>query len=413
MKTNYFNSLAVFNSDSSLKVDRENSILRKVRIADFGENKNGSFFDKTFLEDLVTQGNNPKGIKARFGHPNACSTSFGSYIGRYRDFKLSEVNGRFSVFADLHLDPTTKKTQVEGRGISMHEYILSMAENNSDMFGNSIHIYSQTFEQDIEGKTQTLHKLEKFKASDLVDDPAATDELFSNGSDLGSVVTSFLDSNPEIFSALDKNPLIIKDFFERYANYARRKSLNTFNMNFFENFSKIFSRNSEKFDIDLTLADGSVITVITESEEPQVNDRVVDSNGADVENGEHLLPDGGVIVTEGGIITEIRQAPTADPAAEPTPAEVMQAITDLGAKFSTFVTQAKKTQEDNEKAFELMAENLVKFQDATNLSLKSIRSSSYQAPGGEVGRGQGKSKESGYDADAVAEARKQLAERKK
>ena len=405
MNLSFFNSLPNFNS-SNINVDRENGILKNVCIANYGENKNGSFFDESFLGELVKQGNNPKGIKSRFGHPNMCSTSFGSYIGRYRNFSINETN---SVFADLHLDPITKKTQVEGKGISMYDYIVEMASSNPDMFGNSIHIYSEIFEKEIDGKTQTLHRLEKFKASDLVDDPAATDELFSNSNDLGVIVTQFLDSNPKIFDTISKQPSIIQDFFERYANYSNRKSLINFNMNFFEKMKQKFAskkEGAETFDIDVTLADGSIVTVITDAEKPQVDDQVVDDAGAPVKDDEHLLPDGSSIVTVGGVITEIKEPAPNDPADEPTMADVMNSITKLGSQFNSFKKDFEKKQGLNESAFDLISNQFQAFEKKTNLALKTI-SSKYDTPPAENPQGKGGSSKV-YDADAVAEAREKL-----
>ena len=139
MKVAYFKSLPNFES-TNINIDRENGIVKNTSIANFGDNQNDSFFDELFLNDIVKLGNeSEKGIKSRFGHPNMCATSFGTFIGRYKNFSIKDGN----VFADLHLDPITKKTQVEGKGITMFEYIMDMAESNADMFGNSIHIYSE------------------------------------------------------------------------------------------------------------------------------------------------------------------------------------------------------------------------------------------------------------------------------
>ena len=219
MNSKYFKALPNFAS-TNINVDKENGVIKNTCIAQFGDNQNDSFFDELFLNQLVKFGNEAEGgIKSRFGHPNMCATSFGTYIGRYKNFNIQNGN----VYADLQLDTITKQTEVEGKGIKMFDYIVDMADRNPDMFGNSIHIFSQTYEKPIDGKVKTLHQLEKFKAVDLVDDPAATDALFSsNPNDLGVVVTQFLDTNPQVFEIISKQPAIIQDFFERYANYSNR-----------------------------------------------------------------------------------------------------------------------------------------------------------------------------------------------
>ena len=406
MAKSLFNSLPNFSS-TNINVDRKNDVLRNTCVANYGENKNGTFFDDIFLEDLVDQGNTDKGIKSRFGHPNMCSTSFGSYIGRYKNFSVKTVDNQRKVFADLHLDQITKKTQVEGKGITMYEYIMSMAESNPDMFGNSIHIFADTVEEEINGKVQLLHRSVKFKACDLVDDPAATDQLFSSSDDLGAIVTNFLDENPRVFESISKNPNIVEDFFERYSNYCERKSLNFFNMNFFERMKNKAKpkKEDDKFDIDITLADGSIIKVITDAEVPKVDDKVIDDTGAPVKDDEHLLPDGGSITTVGGVITEIKDKPQdAGSGGEPTLTEVMNSINELGKQFATFKKEQNVKQKLNEDAFELLQDNMLSFQKSTNLSLKNIKST-YSAPGLE-----GKTGEStkAYDADKVKEAREKI-----
>lgn len=404
----FFNSLPNFNS-SSVNVDRENGILKNTCIAQFGENKNDSFFDETFLTELVKLGNQADGVKSRFGHPNMCGNSFGTFIGRYKNFSIQNNN----VYADLHLDPITKKTQVEGKGIAMYDYIVDMAEANPDMFGNSICIYSECYEKEIEGKTQILHKLDKFKACDLVDDPAATDTLFSDNKDLGVLVTQFLDANPQIFNTISKQPEIIQDFFERYANYSNRKSLINFNMSFLDKLKKKFSdkKEGETFDIDLTLADGSIVTVVTEAEQPQVGDQVTDDAGAAVGDTEHMLPDGGSIVTVGGLITEIKEAAPANPAVEPTMQEVMNSVNAMTKSFSAMTKKFEAAQKENEGAFELLADQFEKVDKRVTDMGKTI-TSKYEAPAAEDGRPKS-TKTSGYDADAVAEARKKINEKKK
>lgn len=413
MQKTFFNSLPNFNS-SLLNVDRENGILKNTCIAQFGLNKNDSFFDEAFLNDLVKIGNEGEGIKSRFGHPNMCSTSFGSFIGKYKNFSIGEAsNKKKSVFADLHLDPISKKTQVEGKGISMYDYIVDMAETNPDMFGNSIHIYSEMFEREINGEKQVLHKLDKFKACDLVDDPAATDSLFSaNPSDLGVIVTQFLDGNPEIFETISKQPAIIQDFFERYANYSNRKSLINFNMSFLDKMKKKFStkKEGETFDIDLTLADGSIVTVVTDAEQPQVGDQVTDDAGSPVEDNEYVLPDGSSIVTVGGAITEIKEPAAADPTDEPTMADVMNSVKLFGTQLTTLSKKFSNAQKSNEEAFGLLQDEFQKFEKSTNLKFKGIKST-YEAPAGEQG-GKGGKKEGAYDAEKVAEARRKINEKK-
>lgn len=398
MNSRLFKSLPIFSS-SNVNVDRENGIIKNTRVADFGKNKNGSFFDELFLNQLLKAGNEaPKGIKSRFGHPNMCSTSLGTYIGRYKNFQIKEGN----LYADLHLDEITKKTAVEGKGIMMFDYIMDMAENNSDVFGNSIHIFSEEYEKEIDGKLEYLHNLEKFKAVDLVDDPAATNELFSsNPDDLGIIVTNFLDSHPKIFEIITEKPSIMSDFFERYDAYSKRKSLNFNTMSFLDKLKKQFSnKDGDKFDLNITLADGMIVTVKTDAEQPQVGDDVVDDKGTPVADGEHLLPDGGSLVTTSGKITEIKDKPTDNPPAEPTTAEVMQEVVGMKKMFEAMMSKVDKRFDQIEEGTLLMAADTAKKFEAIG---KEIKSKEFDYDGLEDQKGKGT--KGTYDPEKAKEFR--------
>ena len=408
MSKKQFNSLPNFSVQQNVNVDADNGILKNVEIAKFGKNKNDSYFSEQFLNDLVAEGNASKnGIKSRFGHPNMCATSLGTFIGRFKEFELRDQK----VYANLYLDAITKDVQVEGKGISMYDYIVKMAASNPDMFGNSIVVmcdWEMIQLENEEGKKEMVESLilKSFVSSDLVDDPAATDALFSsNPNDLGVIVTEFLDKNPEIFESIDKNPNIIQDFFERYFNYNQRKSLNTFNMSKTNFFKKLFGDNSgKKFDIDITLADGKIVTVKTDAEQPQVGDEVVDDAGNSVDDDTHLLPDGGSIVTVDGKITEINEAtPPADPPAEPTMQEVMQSIQSLGSQFATFSKKIEKSLAETDESLKIVAENQANFQTETKKKFETIKSS-YEVPPGEKPEG-GKGGAKGYDPDKAKEFR--------
>lgn len=410
MSKKQFNSLAIFSDDKNVNVDVENGILRNVEIAKFGKNKNFSYFNQKFLDDLVEKGNaQTQGVKSRFGHPNMCATSLGTYIGRFKEF--TQKDGK--VYATLYLDQITKKTQVEGKGISMYEYIVEMAQNNPDMFGNSIVVSCDWFDEEItneQGEKETVESLilDEFISSDLVDDPAATDALFSsNPNDLGVIVTQFLDDNPSIFETISKNPAIIEDFFSRYANYTNRKSLINFNMNLFDKMKKKFSskKEEETFDIDLTLADGTIVTVVTEAEEPKVGDEVKDSEGNPVPDAEHMLPDGGSIVTVDGKITEIKEKEAEEGDDEPTPREVMNSINALSKKFDAFAKNVDKTNKEVEKTFDLLVENHNKLSTKVDSLAKNTKSN-YNTPPATPPAGKKDSTASGYDPEKAAEFRK-------
>jgi hypothetical protein len=368
-----FRALPNFSEQKHVNVDRENDLIKNIEIAKYGRNKNASFFDDKFLQDLAKKGSEAtQGVKSRFGHPNMCANSLGTYVGRYKNWTFKDQK----VYADLFLDPISKKTEVEGKGIKMYDYIMDMAESNSDMFGNSIVIMADDYQNEIENeagemKMETVKVIQSLLASDLVDDPAATDALFSvNKEDFGLVMTEFLDDNPQFF---ETEPDIIVDFIDRYVNYNNRKS-NKLNMSILEKMKAKFSKNKvdETFDVDLTLATGDIITVVTEDEQPKVGDAVNDAEGSAVQDGDHLLADGSTIVTVGGLITEIKEAEEEEVPADDEADDANFAA--LNKKFDSFakdVTDTLTLISDKFNAQEKRISNLQKTVKSKSFSVPS------------------------------------------
>jgi hypothetical protein len=314
MKKYQFRANPQYNQSVTQNIDTDKGVIYGVVLAQKGLNKNGTYFSERFLNELKAKGDERGYIKARFGHPTMCNNSLGSYIGRYKNFKVEDEK----LFGDLYLDDIAKDTNVEGRGITMYDYIMRMAKSNSEMFGNSIVILAnyvvEEYEEDGEKKEADGHELIEWISSDLVDDPAATDSLFhSKNDDLGVKFTDFLDENPEVFDILEKDPNILGDFFSRYEAYIGRKN-NKKNMKkgvFARALVALFGKSL--FDVDLTLANGDIITVVTEADEPAVGDKVKQKTdgGEDAEkplaDGDYLLKDERTLVVEGGVIKEIKE----------------------------------------------------------------------------------------------------------
>lgn len=416
MKKHFFRSNIIYNQPS-VNIDRESGKINNVVIANYGKNKNGTFFSDNFLEELLDYGNNAKnGIKARFGHPNMCSTSLGSFVGRYTNFRIENRN----LYGDLKVDDIAKKTKVEGRDISMFDWLFDMAENNPDVFGNSIHIIAEDTEEVVnengEDKTYYGHKLLEWVASDIVDDPAATENLFYKTEDFGVLFTNFLDENQEVFNSIENNPEIIADFFERYENYINRKFKNKNKVSVLERIRKALGQS---YDIDLTLANGEIITVITDAEEPAVGDNVKDANGGALADGEHLLPNGEVLVTENGIITEIKEKeePTGgDGEEEPTPTEIMNAVNALSNKFGVLNSKLnafKKYQKDNDSGMEMLLDKVTSLDSKFHNLAKGV-GSDYEALETAMKGSQGNFSNSGnLTKSDLKDRRKELKQNKK
>ena len=401
----HFKSIPLFENQST-NVDRENGIIKNIVIVQEGVDKDNGNFTKEFLNELLKAAQEQtQGVKSRFGHPNMCKTTLGTFIGRYKDFSIIEDEGKSKLIANLYLDEITKKTQVEGQGISYFEYLMDMSENNPDMFGNSIHFACDvTFEEkeinDDVIYVETYHSLKSFVASDLVDSPCATDNLFKSSEDFGIQVTSFLDANPQIFELVKEKPELIENFMKRYENYNKEKKSKKSNikMSIKNVIKSLFGGNFK--DVDVTLADGQIITVVTDAEAPKVGDKVIDEGGNVLPNGEYQLPDGQTSYeVEGGVITEIKSekedesTDEADENKETTSDEQIKELKDL-----------RQFKEDATSIMEDMAKEIKGLKESYSILAKSVKSKDIEVPAGED---TGKKKEvSGiYDAEKAKEIR--------
>lgn len=184
-------------SDGHAPVDREAGIIYGYSVITEGPALGHNMqVDQTTLDQVVTLGNrSPLGIKARFDHPNASSTSMGTFLGRTKNFR--KVDNR--VVGDLHLSDSAKDAP-QG---DLHAYVLGLAENDPQAFGASIVFEGKSEEQlDEDGTRKTdatgkplpkLARVDALFASDIVDEPAANaGGLFSQGDSLASKITSFL-----------------------------------------------------------------------------------------------------------------------------------------------------------------------------------------------------------------------------
>jgi hypothetical protein len=209
----YFSSQPVF-YQSIKTIDRENGIIRGVTVVKCGNAKGRDYkIDRKFLQQIVDQASErPQGIKARFGHPNMCSTALGTYLGRFKNYSY---HGDF-VKADLHLDTTAKKAPSG----NLFDYVVDMAESSPDMFGASIAFQTDEFEEvevEVDGKKnkELYFRLKELHATDIVDDPAATDGLFSSDS-LPAQTTQFLDENPQLSEFIFSKPERVIEFLNNY-----------------------------------------------------------------------------------------------------------------------------------------------------------------------------------------------------
>lgn len=181
-------------------VDKNDRIIYGVAVATEGPALgHGMDLDQVFLEQLVAAGNQAKqGIKARFDHPNASSTSMGKAVGRFRSFRKTGSVVR----ADLHLLKSAERAP-EG---NYPEYLMELAAEDPQSFGTSIVFSGKpavvlnedgTRKADESGNPlPRLARLEKLHAADVVDEPAANPSgLFHSMAEgsLAAKITTFLD----------------------------------------------------------------------------------------------------------------------------------------------------------------------------------------------------------------------------
>lgn len=238
---NYLSTDTLFQS-STPTINSESGIIQNVLVVSKGEAKGHNLFlNDDFLEKTALLGNQPpKGIKARYGHPNMCSTALGTYIGRYHNFRKVGNN----VIADLHLDKTSK---ISPNG-NLYDYILQLAATNPDMFGSSIAFkggevttLTEAIENSPKTTTRNYASIETLHAVDLVDDPAATDGLFAqfHQNDWAYTATMFFNQNPSIINLLANNPYVFTEFLTKY--------FNNNNMTIPEEFKKFKEKISDFF----------------------------------------------------------------------------------------------------------------------------------------------------------------------
>ena len=235
-KHRYFSSDVIFNS-SFESIEPDKGIIKGVKICSEGEVRgHGVYSNPKFIRDVTRLGKeHGPGVKARFGHPNMCATALGTYIGRYKNYRtqIEEAEGfpenkRHHSVADLYLDQTAKNLPKLGNA---WDYVMQLASTSPDMFGNSI-VFTPGESEFVKIKQEDGSELkreevsiEALHATDLVDEPAATEGLYSKFAeeDMAMQVTLFLDQHPEVYDLAVNHPDIVETFMNKYENYKLKK----------------------------------------------------------------------------------------------------------------------------------------------------------------------------------------------
>lgn len=230
--------------ESGAHVDQENRIITDVILCQVGEAKgHGVHLEQSFIEAGIAYAkkhHSKIGMKCRFGHPAMSNDALGTEVGRYHNFRVVEDK----MVADLHIYKSANLSPTHpGAG----DWILSMAEEDPNAIMCSIvfkpgrhyqydsagqKIYVREYDQDgtwvsANPKMKTYVELKELWATDLVDEGAATDKLFSaiaNPDKFAVIATQFLDEHPKIAEWLGQNPEKLQGFLQKYQSL---KSNNT------------------------------------------------------------------------------------------------------------------------------------------------------------------------------------------
>lgn len=230
MSDQVFSSQCAFGAPQS--VDKTKGVIYGAKIIEIGEAKgHGLFIDSEFIERVTELGNEfSQGVKARFGHPNMCSTALGTFLGRWKGL----YRDNDTIRGNLFLSNTAKETP---HG-DLHQYVLNLAEDEPDMFGVSIDFTRDMLAEEDAGMDEDtglqIARIKKLRSADAVDSPAATDGLFSrfSGETVAGQITRFLDENPDVWDALSDAPEIVEslarygnkvdEFMDRYRSYRKQ-----------------------------------------------------------------------------------------------------------------------------------------------------------------------------------------------
>lgn len=208
-----------------LGVHKKNEIIQGFSVISIGEALgHGVDIDETTLNQVIEHGNKAEvGLKSRFGHPNMSSEALGTFLGRSKNFRLSDEGDR--VLADLHISKTAHNTPSG----DLAAYVVSLAEDDPRSFGASI-VFDMKLEEQLDdngeqklgddGKPlRPLARVEKLFAADVVDEPAANEKGFFGhkffGADvkLSAEATAFLNKFLEMPDSVEK----AMKFLSRYA----------------------------------------------------------------------------------------------------------------------------------------------------------------------------------------------------
>lgn len=230
--------------EAGSKVNAESRTISDVILCQVGEAKgHGVHLEQSFIEAGIAYAQkhySKIGMKCRFGHPAMSNDALGTEVGKFYNFRVvdDKMVADLHIYASANLSPTHP-----GAG----DWILSMAdEDPSAIMCSIVFMPGKKYQYDDEGNKYYLKiiytdfgakwgtedpnkkfdpskpvyvELKELWATDLVDEGAATDKLFSatvNPDKFAVIATQFLDEHPKIAEFLGKNPQKLQEFLSKY-----------------------------------------------------------------------------------------------------------------------------------------------------------------------------------------------------
>lgn len=249
------------------RIDAEAGIIYDVVMVETGEAKGHGFhMEEEFIDDIVAydlKHFSKRGVPARFGHPGASDNTMGMQMGHFENVrKRKGPRGKMQAIADLHLLDAAEDSPTKP---GMKSYVLKMAAEAPDFMMSSIVFRGSNYYQrnkkgekviirnswdadDSMGKVFIEFGDEgQHYFTDLVDQGAATDNLFSAHSNPHLFVSQaqiFFGENPGILEFVKNNPAKLLEFLTKIGvDLPAAEHKSTFKMSGLKDF--LFGKKNE------------------------------------------------------------------------------------------------------------------------------------------------------------------------
>lgn len=231
----------------------------RIKIMEVGKTKNFDFWSglpisisSEALDDLVKLGNE-KPIHCRYTHEGWDMLS--GYIGKWTNFSRDDS----AVYADFN--PSEAVRLADGDNAKKLKQIEAMLQEEPEMLGCSV-VVNQVGRPNKEDTEYVVSGFSYFWSGDMVGIPAATSSLYAQGA-------------------------------EEQKRDENNNPINKDKMSLFTMFSAILQGKKAKFAaIDVTLEDGSKLTIEKVGEDVAVGDAVKDAEGNPAADGDYVIVEG-------------------------------------------------------------------------------------------------------------------------